>query len=307
MRKKLIYLFVIIILFFTVASIYVKLSAQQKPSGLTVIPSNIELFVKPGDTVVKEINVINFTGTDVAINANRRNFTAQGEEGEVSLNTSEDSYSLASWITVTPEKNTISNNKSQKFTVTVKIPANAEPGGHFGSVVFATVTDKKNLKQTGAVVSQEIASLILVKIAGDVNENAIIESFKSLKPFYELGPVSFETRVKNDSTVHIKPEGTLTVTDMFGQKLTGQMEQRNILPGAIRKIPGMLSNKLLIGKYTASISLVYGSKNNTPLVTQTTFWAFPVRYAIVVLVILIILFVMRRRLYKALKVILIGK
>ena len=307
MRKKLIYLSAIILLFFVGASIYIKLSAQQKPTGLTVTPSNIELLVKPGDTITKEINVANFTGADVSINVDRRNFTAQGEEGQVSLTTNENSYSLASWITVAPEKDSIPNNTTQKFTVTIKIPNNAEPGGHFGSVVFGTTADKKNLKQTGAVVSQEIASLILVKIAGDVNENAIIESFKSLKPFYELGPVSFETRVKNESTVHVKPVGTLTVTDMFGQKLTGQVEQRNILPGAIRKIPGMLNNKLLIGKYTASVSLVYGTQNNAPLVAQTTFWAFPVRYALVALVILILLFVMRKRLYKALKVILIGK
>jgi len=158
------------------------------------------------------------------------------------------------------------------------------------------------------VLSQEIASLILIKIAGKVEEDAVLESFKTPKWFYELGPVPFEARVKNDSTVHIKPEGTITVTGMlFGQKLTGQVEQRNILPGAIRKIPGMLNNKLLIGKYTASISLVYGAQNNAPLVAQTTFWAFPVRYALAALVILVLLFVMRKRLYKAFKVILIGK
>jgi hypothetical protein len=306
MKKQIIYIACVLLFIFTGSVLYGKLFAQKSPSGLTITPSNIELQVKPGESITKEIILTNSTPADVEIKVSKRNFTAQGEEGQITLTTGEDNYSLASWIETTPERINIKKDGREKFLVTIKIPKSAEPGGHFGSVVFGTVP-KVDVKQTGAVVSQEIASLILVKIPGEVTEDAKIESFKALSPFYELGPVSFEARVKSNSTVHVKPVGTLTITSMFGQKLTGQVESRNILPGAIRKIPAVLGNKLLIGKYTASISLVYGTQNNAPLVATATFWAFPIRYALIVLVVLFVIYVMRRRLYKALKMVIIGK
>jgi hypothetical protein len=306
MKKQIIYIACILLFIFTGSILYGKLFAQAAPSGLTITPSNVELQIKPGESVTKEITLTNSTQADVDIKVSRRNFTAQGEEGQITLTTDENNYSLATWIETTPETISIKKDGREKFLVTIKVPKSAEPGGHFGSVVFATVP-KADVKQTGAVVSQEIASLILVKIPGTVEEDAVIESFKALQSFYELGPVSFEARVKNNSTVHIRPVGTLTVTGMFGQKFTGQVDSRNILPGAIRKIPAILNNKLLIGKYTASVSLVYGTQNNAPLIATATFWAFPVRYALIVLVILIVIFVMRRRLYKALKMVIIGK
>ncbi len=306
MKKGLSFAFLILLFIFTGSVLYSKLFAQQSPKGFTVTPSNVELQVKPGETVTKEITLTNSTDTDTEIKINRRNFTAQGEEGQVNLTTEESSYSLASWISVAPESVVVKKNSQGKFLATVKAPDNAEPGGHFGSVVFTTVP-KKDLKQTGAVVSQEIASLFLVKIAGKVDEDARIESFSTPKWFFEFGPVPFDIRVKNNSTVHIKPAGSITINGTFGQKLTGSVESRNILPGAVRKIQGTLGNKLLIGRYTASVSIVYGTQNNAPLVAQTTFYAFPVRLGLLVLAALIIIIIMRKRLYKAIKIILIGK
>jgi len=306
MKKGLSFAFLILLFIFTGNALYSKLFAQQSPKGFTVTPSNVELQIKPGETVTKEIILTNSTNADTEIKINKRNFTAQGEEGQVSLTTEESSYSLASWISVAPESVVVKKNSQGKFLATVKVPDNAEPGGHFGSVVFTTVP-KKDLKQTGAVVSQEIASLFLVKIAGKVDEDARIESFSTPKWFFEFGPVPFDIRVKNNSTVHIKPAGSITINGTFGQKLTGSVESRNILPGAVRKIQGTLGNKLLIGRYTASVSIVYGTQNNAPLIAQTTFYAFPVRLGLIVLAALIIIIIMRKRLYKAIKIILIGK
>ncbi len=306
MKKKIIFALLILLFIFTGSVLYPKLFAQQNPRGFTVTPSNVELQVKPGEISTQEIILTNATNTDTEIKVIRRNFTAQGEEGQVSLTTEESSYSLASWLSVTPESIIVKKNSQEKFLITVKIPNNAEPGGHFGSVVFTTVP-KKDLKQTGAVVSQEIASLFLVKIAGKVNEDAKIVSFSTPKWFFEFGPVPFDIRVKNNSTVHIKPVGSITVEGSFGQKLTGSVDSRNILPGAIRKLQGILSDKLLIGKYTASVSLFYGTQNNAPLVAQVTFYAFPVRLGLIILAALIIIFIMRRRIFKALRIIIIGK
>lgn len=280
--------------------------AQQSAKGLTITPYSLELTINPGEKVTKKISLSNDTDQTIDIAVSKRNFTANGEEGQVNLTDEETGFSLSSWISTNPQRKTLAPNEKEEFDITITAPNNAEPGGHFGSVVFGTVP-QKGLNQTGALLSQEVAALILIKIPGDITENARIESFNPENNFYQNGPVKFDIRVKNDSTVHIKPTGKVIVTDMFGRKFTAPVEGKNVLPEAVRKLQATLKNKLLIGKYTADLSLAYGTQNNALLTGTTTFWAFPVKAGIVGFVILVLIYLMRKRLRKALKALLTGK
>jgi hypothetical protein len=282
-----------------------KLQAQSRNTGLSVHPSNFDLNLTAGQPLEQVIALENLTDKTITVKVSTRNFTAQGEEGSVALTDEDNTYALAKWIKVTPDTVTLEPKKSQTFTFTITPPANAEPGGHFGSLVFATVPNAK-LNTTGATLSQEVAALILARIPGKVHEQALVESFAADKSFYEFGPVSFTARVKNEGGVHIKPAGEVVITDMFGKQYDAPFETLNILPGATRKLPAILSSKLLIGKYTAHLVMAYGDTNQQ-LVGSTTFYAFPVRYAAVLLIVLVLLFLMRRRLGKAFKAIVSGK
>lgn len=284
---------------------YVKLFAQKTPQGLMVVPTNFELEVNPGKATTRKISLYNMTNADVNIEVKTRNFTAQGEEGNVALTGTDTPYSLANWIKITPERIKIPSKKNHTFEFTITPPANAEPGGHFGSIIFATVPDVK-LNQTGAVVTQEIGALILSKVPGPVNEEANLESFTTDKNFYIQGPVKFTSRVKNNSSVHIKPVGTIEIKDLFGGRDVIPVEGQNILPGVYRKIYADWKSNFMIGKYTANASLFYGASNKT-LTAKVEFWAFPVKEAAIALAVLIILFLFRKRLLKAFKVIVIGK
>ncbi len=281
------------------------LYAQNANRGLSVSPSNFEISANPGDQVVKSITLQNLTDQDFDIGVDRRNFTAKGEEGSVDLTTNDTGFALSSWISVTPTRTNIPSNGKTTFRLTVSIPKNAEPGGHFGSIVFRTIP-KANLNQTGALLSQEIGALLLVKVAGEVKENAAMEEFSANKMFYEWGPVTFTARIKNDSLVHIKPEGSIVIEGMFGQKDSIAFDTRNVLPQATRKILTTWNKSLLIGKYKANILLVYGDHNQT-IAATTEFWAFPVRLFLILLVVLFLLFLMRKRLGRSLKILFTGK
>jgi hypothetical protein len=304
MRRKI--LLTILLSILPVVFFVSKIYTQNSNNGLSITPFSLELTLEPGQTVTRTITLTNFTDQVADIAVSKRNFTANGEEGQVNLTEEETGFSLASWISTTPQRKTLAPSQKQEFEVTISVPKNAEPGGHFGSVVFGTIPSQ-NLNQTGALLSQEVAGLILVKIPGDVTERAKIETFAAEKKFYNMGPVDFSIRVKNESTVHIRPEGVVTVTDMFGKKSVVQVEGRNVLPGAIRKLSASHKENFLIGKYTADLKLSYGTQSNSVLTASTTFFAFPVRMGLIGLSILIIVFLLRKRLGKALKTLLTGK
>jgi len=154
-------------------------------------------------------------------------------------------------------------------------------------------------------------SLILLKVAGETTEAAGIESFLAEKSFWEYGPADFVIRIKNNGNVHVKPKGTIAIANIFGKEVAKfPINPRNVLPGAIRKIPVVWHQKSLIGKYTATISLVYGTQNQI-LTASTNFFGFPYKIGGAILLGLIILVVSlykgRKRVGLALKVLFSGK
>lgn len=283
---------------------FVRSLAQQTNPGLTVHPSNFELTINPGEVIEKDVTYENGTNREITINVQRRNFTAEGEEGGVNITAENTPFSLASWIEVSPTQATIPAHGSATFHFKVSPPKNAEAGGHFGSLVFGTNPGKPN--SNGAAVSQEVTSLILVKIPGNVEERAFVQSLTTSSPFYEFGPVTFFLRIQNKGKIHVAPFGSIQVKDMFGNKYDAPLEIKNVLPNSTRKIPAVLSKKLLFGKYTGTLIASYGTKNQ-PLYASVEFWAFPVRYLAAAGILLFVLVLMRKRIMRAIKTLATGK
>jgi hypothetical protein len=304
MRYKRLFFLVVFITSLSIF-VFVSIKAQKSTGGIAVHPSNFDITAQPDKKPAGIITVDNLTDQPLQITVDLRNFTARGEEGSVSLTKDDTTYSLAKWIKVTPSTVSIKAHGSQNFDFSIEVPSDAEPGGHFGSIVFTTVPSK-NLSGSGAALSQEVASLILFKIPGDTKEQATLESFTAAKSFYEFGPVVFDARVKNEGGVHIAPAGSVLIKGWFGQKFIVPLEMRNVLPNSVRRIPAILENKFLVGNFTATLIATYGTKGQQ-LYSSTNFFAFPVRYGAVVLIILIILFFARKRIGKSIRILLTGK
>jgi hypothetical protein len=284
--------------------------AQTQPkTGLAVSPPTFELTANPGDTLKNSIRVDNIVDTPLEVTVDARNFTALGEDGGVSLSTDDDQYSLANWIKTTPSKIIIPARESKTFDYTINVPKNATPGGRFGSIIFQTASTAFG-GQTGVAVSQEVGTLVFVKIAGTVVEKASIAGFNTAGMFNDQGPVNFDVRVKNEGNVHFKPTGTITVSNFFGQTVaTVPVNEQNVLPGAIRKMDASWDSGWLFGRYNATLSLVYG-KDQQVITASTAFWGFPYKLIGIVIVALgligAFLYPRRARIMRAFKI-LFGK
>jgi hypothetical protein len=291
---------VIILAVFGFASIKTIFAQKSSNIGMIVHPSNFDLSESPGKTITDTITLDNLQSQPIKVKVVLRNFVAQGEEGSVNLTTDDTTYSLAKWIKVEPTTVDIQAHESSTFTFSITVPENAEPGGHFGSIVFTTVPPP--IKGTGAVLSLEVASLIALEIPGNAKEKAVVESFTTDRKFYEFGPVKFVTRVNNQGNRHIVVNGSIVAKGMFGQKYVIPLHPpENILPGATRRITSILKNKLLVGPFTAKIIATYGTKGEQ-LNAGVEFSAFPIRYAVVVLIVLILLLLARKRIAAIIKI-----
>lgn len=279
--------------------------SSQAPDNLTIAisPQLLDITANPGETISNVFRLTNVSETSIDIKTTPKNFTPRGEEGAVDLTEDDTSYSLAKWISVDPEMTTIQANKTHDFTVEINVPDDAEPGSHFGSVVFQTIPPEQ--EGTAALVSQEIAPVILVRIAGDTTESAEIVEFTTNKNFYSNEKtITFTSRIKNTGNVHFKPVGTIVVKDMFGNEVANiELDEKNVLPDSVRQFSSeWLPDGVLIGNYTATLTIVSGD-NNSIQTLETSFFAFPYQIILPVLVGLIILIVIiykgRSRIKKA--------
>ena len=271
--------------------------AQQQPSQVTisVSPTVFELSANPGDVLNNSFRIVNGTDQELTLGTTPKNFTASGEEGAVNLTDEDTSFSLASWITVTPTDAVVPARGSQTFDFQITVPASAEPGGHFGSVIVNT--QPISIDSSGAAVSQEAGPLILVSVAGDITKSGQIVDFAAQKNFWEKGPIVLETRVENQGNVHFKPSGTIVIKNMFGREVTSiDLEERNVLPGTIRKLTNEWSPGFAVGKYTADLSVVFDN-GQTVSTASTSFIVFPYKVIIPALlgVILLVFLLVRFR------------
>jgi len=300
-------------LLLTLALFLAPLRALAQTTSLTVIPPKFELFGNPGDSLVERIRLRNESNEPRTYTIYVEDFTTSGEEGHVVLEEgeSDESFAMAKWIEASVRDVVLQPNEEQSITVNINIPRNAEPGGHYASVLFQTGGDVE--VDGGAKVSQRVGSLILLRVSGNVVENAILEQFTT-DSFQQKGPIEFLLRVKNESNTHIIPEGTIVITNLFGKKVAElPLDGRNVLPGAIRKMTTLWDSENILGIYTATLISTYGQQK-LPLTAVTKFTVLPTGLLIVgfvgvfaVVGLVVTLIFGRNRIVKILKVIFKGE
>lgn len=270
---------------------------QVASQALEVSPPSQEIESDPGKVLVIRAKLTNKSNNVLPIKVRIEDFTASGDEGQIALVNNKDSYSVTSWTKITPDSFTLRPGNTQEVTATLNVPALAA-GGRYGSFVFAVQGDQK---PGSATVTQEIASLFLLKVQGPVTENLLMTNFTAPK-FSEFGPVQFAMKFTNTGNIHVKTYGLVNISDMFGKKVDDVIVKgTNIFPGANRVLTTNLNQKFLFGKYTATAVMYFGTTSNHTLTATTTFIVFPLRVFAAVIIALLLLFAIRKRLIKSAK------
>lgn len=271
---------------------------NAQATGISISPLTFELTVNPGDVLVNKLKVYNPTDNTVAIKMEVEDFIAYGELGEVRIESEETkTYSLKRWVRTDPETFTL-GPKEQKFVdFIITVPENAEPGGHYGSVL-ATTAGVIGPGITGTAVAQKVGSLVLLTLSGEVQESLRVKEFSAPK-FSEYGPIPFIIRFENAGTVHVRPMGFVTIADWRGKKVDDiEFPQKNVIPGAVRKVEASWDKKWLVGRYTATLVGSYGTENIPLSPSVITFWVFPWKIGLGIflgLLLVVLFFTLTRR------------
>lgn len=273
-------------------------SAQEIAQGIQVSPPIVDLNAEKGGSYQIKLTVTNITTKRTTLRASVKDFRAADESGNPQIIEDDNettTYSVKQWVARQPDF-TLDPKESRTLSFTVRVPENAEAGGHYGVIRFSPVTGEQGDENVSLIAS--VGVLLLTRVEGDITENLEVEKFFIKQNGEESGlvangPVTIGALLKNTGNVHVKPAGTLTVKDMFG-KTVGSFplgsQTKNVLPDSTRLYEQEFDKRWLFGRYTVNLEAAYGTTGGVVL-GSTTFWVIPfklIAFTILTMALLII-------------------
>lgn len=267
--------------------------------ALEIAPPVLVLTADPGQTIKTQISLRDVANNDLLVTAQVNDFVAAGEDGTPKIITHPSGvnpYSIKSWIATFP-KLLMKPRQIVNVPVTIKVPADASPGGHYGVLRFSGTAP--TLGGQGVSLSASLGSLMLVTVNGDIKEKLSVAEFSAntegaRSTFFNSAPIHFVTRLKNEGNVHEQPIGQIRITDMFGKNVANlnvNLPPRNVLPSSIRRFESpldstVIGNKRLFGRYHAALKVTYG-KTNQLTTADMYFWVVPYKLIAGVVVLIV--------------------
>jgi hypothetical protein len=194
------------------------------------------------------------------------------------------SSELARWMAIPSAPITVRAGGSSDIPFTVRVPGNAEPGGHYAAILVGTQPLTGTSTGTQLRVSSFVSSLVFVRIKGDVIENGRIREFTSDQSLYQSPKANFVLRFENLGNTHLKPAGDVTIYNMWGKSrgkvfINQDSNFGNVLPKSIRRFEFSWEGEASvfdIGLYKAVVTLNYGQDEKKNISATTYFWVVPV-------------------------------
>lgn len=271
---------------------YLTLIDDETQQTLLVEPTRIgddySLALNPGETRQLQFTLTNSSEQSYYVRTLIRDFIV-GSDGETPLLVEGDNlagnYALSNWLTIGREWTYLKPHSSTKIFMTLRAPNDASAGGYYAMLLeqaWESSPETQALDPAANPPPAQIGALIYVVVNHDqLVEKLKINDFK-FDPFREQGPVGFSFEVNNQSNYHLRPTGSIVISDWLKKEVAVvDIPAQNIFPETTRLYGGTFDHKWGIGRYTATLIL------DGEFRAQTSFWLFPIRLVILVILVLL--------------------
>ncbi len=288
-------------------------SNAKEGLGFTITPPLTKTSVVPGQTWKTSIKVVNNSPADLTLYASVYDFKSDITGGVAfylgKKTQSSEKIFASQWIKISQEPIKLKPYQSQIVPFSIYVPEDAEPGGHYVAIVLGTKpVISGDSKGTAINISSAIASLVLLRVKGDIIEKGRIRDFYTKKAIYKNADVDFNLTFENLGNVHLHPVGAIKIYNMWGKKrgripINENNYFGNVLPNSKRmwKFEWKGEKSLFeIGRYKAQVFLSFGEKAKQTSSREVYFWIIPLVPTTVVLggfTLLFLIIILSVRLY----------
>ena len=281
------------------------LGAQEQPENEAAVkfyvsPLKLEMPTAPGGTLAEDIAIINQFPTPLTIKAYVMDFKIKEDNSFEYYPPGYETYSCASWITLSETNFTLAGNQEKKVALTLNVPQDAEPSGHYAVVFFESVGKPLGEETTGVITQGRIGTLVLQYTPGQEKKSGRITEFHVPKYTWSApriflfgGAQSVPWRMvfENRGNVHINLESKVEILGGNGKSVYVSTPQRiTVLPNTKRELSSNWDKAPTFGSFKAVLRTSYsdpkgGSKTEYKTIT---FYIVPVRALLITFAVIIL-------------------
>lgn len=254
----------------------------QAIRSFTIIPPSIRQTIDPGESTEGIIKFINASDEILTFSVSTSDFAVTDNMGTPNFNLQTQmfkKFQASSWIKVNPPIFTLNSHQQQELKYSFQVPKDARPGGHYAAVLYSPASSGS--PKTGTSVQTKIGTLFYINVKGLINEQSVVTNF-SVNKLQEYGPVKILTTIKNLGDLHIRPSGTIAVSNMLGKKEYQTISEYNIFPESSRDYENSFGQKFMFGRFKATLLAYYGKNNNLALKATAYFWIIPWKVILII-------------------------
>jgi hypothetical protein len=243
----------------------------------TVAPTRFVLPMQPGEERTIEVQITNRRGTPAIFALSTEDFTADAaQDGNPQFlpENTDSPYTARRWITPEVTRVQLLHGERAFIRVTVKAPANAEPGDHQAALIVKRELAAK--PTSGFGLESRVAALFIMSIPGNIVQEGSLNDIQPRRSLNWWLPVFLRMDGSNNGTVHMAPQGTVDIRNIFGI-VVDQIPIENwiILRASDRSREIQWSPRFALGRYTATTSLTAFA--DSPLnIVSASFWVIPI-------------------------------
>ncbi len=263
-------------------------------------PGRVEVSVRPGETVYRDITVTNriSAGRIFDLVVEDMSGGVSSDQAVVLLGDQKGPYSLRDYISFPKESITLGLGERARIPVAITMPPNAEPGGYYGGVLVSTTetNDGEDGGMARSPIIARVGTLFFITVPGPTTIDASLTEFDTLsgRHIFTEGPIAFGITHENKGSVHVNPSGEMRIFNTFNREVGYvEIDPWFILPQSIRTRELTWNNELLLGRYRAEVTIKrgYGDFVDTKSVV---FWVIPWQVLVAVFSVLFVFFLLVR-------------
>jgi hypothetical protein len=188
-----------------------------------------------------------------------RPYSLKNEAYEPDFEKTSSTTDVYQWMSFEKTSYTLNPGESIDIPYTIKVPATAAPGGHYGVVFIETQPPAGGNDSVSR--KKRVGSIILANINGKTIQTGDVLSTSA--PFWQTTPpMTVQSRVTNTGNTDFQAQTTFTIKDLFGSMKYRATQDFTIYPGTTRKVTLAWNGAPWFGLYKVDQSVKVLDKTN---------------------------------------------
>jgi len=284
---------------------------------LSITPPLFKINMDPGETWSSTVKLVNNNTYPITIYADVLDFKSGANGGVEFIKDSgggKNMNSLSGWVDINREPVIIGPQESAELPFFIKLPKTADPGGHYAAILAGSKPPAEQPSGSAIKISSMLASLLLVRVSGNVVEQGEIREFSVDKNWSWDMKEKLKVVFANTGNTHLQPAGEVKIINMWGEtraifKIDKKISFGNVLPDSVKQweFDWQGANSIMdAGRLRAELVIGFGEEATQTDARVIYFWAIAwkptvIVLGIIILLLLIIVLLIRRYINKSLR------